>query len=162
MKEDDVFRTKEEELHRLAEEIAGIKSAIKEISAAVDRIERHAKRSFGISPKSGGSRASSRGAEKKLPKEQPLITPNQALQVFDELSEKWDRERPQEVEDRLQNMPIADLKVIAHELGVTFTTKPSKKSFCNGIIGRLNERNMLSKNINVTPSHMKRVQKKEK
>lgn len=51
MSEQDFFRSKEEELQRLTQEIAELKSAMKEMSASLSRIERHVKRSFGIPPK---------------------------------------------------------------------------------------------------------------
>jgi len=155
-----VFRSKEEELQRLTQDIAEIKSSIKEISIAVDRIGRHVKRSFGVLPKPKSSiQTSSKGEKKKHPKKEATITPDQALSIFDELSLSFSNDNPQEVENRLQEMIVPDLKLLAHELGVTFPTKPSKKALCSGIIGRLNERAMLSKNINVTPSQKEQMQK---
>jgi hypothetical protein len=47
-------------------------------------------------------------------------------------------------------MPIPDLKVMAHELGVTFRSKPSRKDLSVGIRGRISESVMLSKNVNTT------------
>ncbi len=163
MTDNNVFRSKEEELRKLTQEIAEIKSSIKAISSAVDRIERHVKRAFGVPSKPQGKKAaSSQKGERKQSKEQPSITPEQALTIFDELSTLWDREKPQEIEGRLRDMTVPDLKLIAHELGITFPTKPSKKSLCAGIIGRLNERAMLSRNVNVTLSQRERMQSDEK
>ncbi len=65
----------------------------------------------------------------------------------------------QEVENKLQKMLSPDLKLMAYELGVTSSTKASKKALHKGIIGRLNERKMLSKNINVTPSQKEQMEK---
>ena len=162
MSEKNVFRSKEEELQRLTQEIAEIKAGIKEISAAVGRIERHVKRSFGIPPKpKRQSKSSADGEKNKQSKDEPSITPEEALSIFDDLSSSFNLENYQEIEKRLQGMIVPDLKLIAHELGVTFSARPSKKALCSGIIGRLNERAMLSKNINVTPSQAEQMKKNE-
>jgi hypothetical protein len=39
---------------------------------------------------------------------------------------------------------------MAHELGVSFSSKPSRKTYTSGIIGRVNESVMLSRNTNLT------------
>ena len=49
------FRDKEEELQRLTQEIADLKSTMKDMASSLTRIERHVKRSFGIPPKSQSS-----------------------------------------------------------------------------------------------------------
>lgn len=158
-----MFRSKEEELQRLTQEIADIKNSIKEISAAVGRIERHVKRSFGVDPKpKRQSKSPGSSKRKKHTKEDATITPEEALSIFDELSSSFGRDNSQEVEKRLHEMIVPDLKLIAHELGVTFSAKPSKNALCSGIIGRLNERAMLSRNVNVTPSQKEQMKKKDK
>lgn len=150
MNDQDVFRNKEEELQRLTQEIAGLKSSMKEIALSLSRIERHVKRSFGIPPKTTKiqNKSSRKTTQKK--REEPTISPEEALKLFDEFSEDWDADNPELVKDKLQEMFLPNLKLIAHELGVTFKSKPSKKKLCEGIMGRLNERAMLSRNVNVT------------
>ncbi len=155
---ENVFRSKEEELQRLIQEISEVKSQLKEISSSVGRIERHVKRSFGIPPKPKATKIFLSKGNRKQDKEKPSISPEQSLKIFDELSAIWDREKPQAVEERLQEMSIPDLKIIAQELGITFPSKPSKKLLFSGIIGRLNETAMLSKNINNTPSLREQMQ----
>ena len=59
-------------------------------------------------------------------------------------------------------MTVPDLKMMTHELGVAFPAKPSKKALFSGIIGRLNEREMLSKNVNISLSQKEQMQKNEK
>jgi hypothetical protein len=152
MSNNSFFRSKEEELKKLVQEISDLKSTMKEMSSSLTRIEKHVKRSFGIPPKSKaagpGSRPSQTGAERK--KEEPTITPEEALKLFDKLSEKWMGQDSSEIENELQDMIVPDLKLIAHELGLTFKGKPSKKTLCGGILSRLNERAMLSRNVNIT------------
>ncbi len=151
MSEQNFFRNKEEELHRLTQEIADLKSTMKEMSAALSRIERHVKRSFGISPKTKSSpknNIAQTTTERK--KEEATITPEEALKLFDGFSENWGTGNASLIKGKLQEMTLPNLKLMAHELGVTFKGKPSKKTLCEGIIGRLNERAMLSRNVNVT------------
>lgn len=151
MSEQSFFRNKEEELERLTQEIATLKSTMKEMASSLSRIERHVKRSFGIPPKSKSSvKNEPRENSTVRKKEEPTITPEQALKIFDELSENWDDEKPPIIEQKLQEMTIPNLKLMAHELGITFKGKPSKKTLCVGIIGRLNERAMLSRNVNIS------------
>ena len=158
MSEKNVFRSKEEELQRLTQEIEEIKTSIREISAAVVRIEKHVRRSFGV-PRKPSARTTSPAEkkEKKHTKDEPTITPNQALSLFDELSVSSDGISNPEVERRLEKMTVPNLLLVAKELGVTFATKPSKRSLCSGIVGRLKERAMLSKNINASLSQKEQM-----
>ncbi len=160
MSEQSVFRNKEEELQRLTQEIADLKSTMKEISSSVTRIERHVKRSFGIPPKKKSSvspKVKRKNTEQK--KEVPTITEEDALKLFDELSESWNAHEPSLVEGQLKKMILPNLKLIAHELGLTFKGKPSKKTLCTGIMRRLNERSMLSRNVNIVSPKSKNENK---
>ena len=151
MSNGNAFRSKEQELERLVQEIADVKCAVREISVAVGRIERHVRRAFEI-PKPSREKASKEknleGVETRG--EAPTISPEEALKIFDDLSVLYGEGRGTVAEDMLQKMSIPDLRLLARELGVTFRSRPSKKSLCSGIIGRLNEKAMLSKNVNVT------------
>lgn len=151
MSEQNFFRNKEEELQRLTQEIADLKATMKDMASSLTRIERHVKRSFGVPSKSKSSeKTKPRQKSTERKKEEPTITAEDALKLFDELSESWDRQETTLIEGRLQEMTIPNLKLIAHELGLTFKGKPSKKTLCTGIMGRLNERSMLSRNVNIT------------
>ena len=163
MRETSIFRSKEEELQRLIQEIADIKSTLKDVSSTIGRIERHVKRSFGVVDRPKRSKNST-GSEKiaRRSKALPTITPERALTLFDELSVISHKEGYQEIEKKLQSMTVPDLKLMAYELGIAFPARPSKKALFLGIIGRLNEREMLSKNINITSSQKEQMQKNEK
>lgn len=151
MSQDNTFRSKEQELERLTNEIASIKEAINEISAALGKIERHVKRSFGVPPKPNSvSNSRSKKKEPKSSRKEPTITPEEALNIFDGLASHWDGGNQSEVVNKLQEMIVPNLEILAHELGLTFKSKPSRKVLCAGIMGRLNERSMLSKNVNIT------------
>jgi len=151
MSERDQFRTTNEELTKLLNEISDIKSTLKEIGGAVFRIERHVKRSFGLTtPASTPKSANSKPKPRQTELEKPSISPEEALRLFDKLAEEWGKTGSEEVEKRLSAMSIPDLKLMAYELGVTFSSKPSRRPLVSGILGRLNERALLSKNVNVT------------
>jgi hypothetical protein len=71
----------------------------------------------------------------------------------------WKGGTPGRVDARLQEMPVHDLKLMAHELGLSFASKPSRKSLMSAVIGRINESVMLSRNTNVTPSRTEQMRK---
>jgi hypothetical protein len=147
MSSDNFFRTPEEELVRLNGELSEIRDVMRDISARLSQIERHVKRAFGVraSPKATpSSKAKEPGPDK------PSISPEKALELFRELTELSRSAGSPAVEDRLERMSIADLKVMAHELGVSFPSKPTRKSLHAGIRGRISESVMLSQNRNVT------------
>lgn len=151
MSEQEFFRNKEEELERLTQEIADLKSTMKEMAASLARIEKHVKRSFGIAPKNKPSvKGKSTNSNLTKKKEEPTITPEEALSIFDDLAKIGDDNKLARIEGKLREMSSANLRLIAHELGITFKSKPSKKTLCSGIMGRLKERSMLSKNLNIT------------
>jgi hypothetical protein len=83
---------------------------------------------------------------------QPTISAEQAIAVFDGWVRTWKERAPGRVDARLQEMPLPDLKLIAHELGLAFASKPSRKALASGIIGRINVSLMLSQNTNLTSS----------
>ena len=150
MSENKPFRSKEEELERLTREIAELKDAARQISNALGKIERHVMRSFGVEKKKKSEKNPRPRSPEKGEDETPSITPSEALQLFDKLSSPEMRSKPVEIERRLLSLSHPDLKLVAHELGLTFKSKPSKKTLCEGVIRRLNERSMLSRNLNTT------------
>jgi hypothetical protein len=79
------------------------------------------------------------------------MSAEEAISTFDGLVRAWKEESPERVESRLQKIGTPDLKLIAHELGLSFTSKPSRKVLTAGIVGRINESIMLSRNTNLTP-----------
>ena len=122
---------------------------MKEASAALHRIERHVKRVFEIPQQANGGAAKRRVVGSAKPRtEVPTISSGEALTVFDELSALFDGGKAEAAQDRLEQMHVPDLRLVAHELGVTFRSRPSKRTLCSAIIRRINERSMLSKNVN--------------
>ena len=146
MSENNIFRDTNQEVLHLLKELSEMKTVLKETSQKISQIERHVKRAFQIpsKPKEKNKQLTAKGNA------EPTIDGSQALKIFDELSDSWIGEKTDEIKNSLSEMLTPDLKLMAHELGLTFKSKPSKNSLCSSIMGRLNERYMMSKNINVT------------
>ncbi|GEM_PF-1836816 len=148
-----VFREPAQELEHLTGEISELKDLLRDMSKRLGQIERHVNRAFNV-PKTLS--AKKKTTKKSFP-EKATIDAEQALKIFDELASAWNTENSRTVEDKLQSMTVPDLKIIAYELGLTFKGKPSKKALCSGIMGRINERIMLSKNTNITQPKSKKT-----
>ena len=145
------FRNRDEELAHLSRQMADIREALREIAGRVAQIERHVKRSFGVSQLPGqatikGTKRPADGAP-----EQPTMSAGEAMSAFDGLVRTWKEQSPEQVESQLQEMGTADLKLMVRELGLSFASKPSRKALTAGIVGRINESIMLSRNTNLTP-----------
>jgi hypothetical protein len=150
MSDEEIFRTPPQELEVLRKEIAEVKAVLREVAARLVQIERHAKRAFGVpAAKTKGTLAQNAG-QRTLAEEKPTIEASDVMPLFDELTEVWRTHGADKVSGRLEGMPIPDLKLVARELGVTFSSKPSRKLLLSGILGRVNESVMLSRNTNVT------------
>jgi hypothetical protein len=159
MNSDNVFRTREEELARLNSELAEIRGLLRDATSRLGQIERHVKRAFGVkeSPKQPPPKSKEAGGE------QPSISPEEALEQFRELTDLSREKGSTAVEERLGGMSIADLKLMAHELGVSFSSKPSRKKLHAGIRGRISESVMLSPNrTGPAPSAGRQTEAEEK
>jgi hypothetical protein len=143
------FRSRDEELEYLGRQMADIREALREIAGRVNQIERHVKRSFGVSSLPGQAKEPRRVADGTP--ERPTMSAEEAISAFDGLVRVWKEQSPDRVESRLQEMGTADLKLLTNELGLSFASKPSRKTLTAGIIGRINESIMLSRNTNLTP-----------
>jgi hypothetical protein len=145
---DSFFRTRDEELTRLNHELAELKTALREIGERLGQIERHVKRAFGIKEAPRGDKGKPKTKDPDT--EAPSISPDGALVVFRELTELTRDKGSTAAESRLELMSLADLRLLARELGVSFPSKPSRKSLQAGVRGRITESLMLSRNRNVT------------
>jgi len=150
MGDEETFRTPPQELEALRKEITEVKAVLRELAARLGQIERHAKRAFGV-PAAKTKGALAQSALQRTPAEdKPTIEASEVMPLFDELTQVWRAHGADRVSSRLEGMPIPDLKLVARELGVTFSSKPSRKLLVSGILGRVNESVMLSRNTNVT------------
>jgi hypothetical protein len=144
------FRSSEQELEHLSAQLSEVTELLREIGNRVNQIERHVKRSFGIPQPGRGMRRKAERSADSSASDQPTISPEEVRPIFDELIRTWREESPQGAQARLQDMSFPDVKLIAHELGLSFSSKPSRKAVVSGIIGRMNESIMLSRNTNLT------------
>jgi len=150
MSDDSPFRTQSEELQRLEQQIAQAREALREIAARLGQIERHVKRAFGAQKtRAAGPSARARRAPAE-PDAAPTLTQADALKLFDELPAMWARDGRPAVEQRLSQLTLPDLKLLAQELGAPLPRKPSRKSLVSAVVGRVNESVLLSTNRNVT------------
>jgi hypothetical protein len=146
MNSESVFRTREEELARLNSELAEIRGLLRDATSRLGQIERHVKRAFGVRESPKQPTPKSKEAEGEL----PSISPEKALEVFRELTDLSRERGSAAVEERLGQTNIPDLKLMAHELGVSFSSKPSRKNLHAGIRGRVSESVMLSPSRSVS------------
>jgi hypothetical protein len=149
MSEGDVFRSPQEQLEDLLKQIAEMRSLLRNISDRLNQIERHTKRAFGPVSETKKRERSSVGLGSR--EDLPTMSPEEALNLFERLTNLWKEHGRTTVEQKLQELQVPDLKLMTHQLGVSFPSKPSRKALQAGIIGRINESVMLSKNVNVTP-----------
>jgi hypothetical protein len=136
MNDDAVFRTPSEELQKLLGELARISADLREISMRVSQIDRHVRRAFKV-PKMAPN--ADRAMRRPGSRPAPTLSRDAALALFEELTHLA----------RGQGLGAADLKLLAHELGISFQSKPSRKTLRSRVIGRVNESIMLSRNVNV-------------
>jgi hypothetical protein len=150
MSNDSPFRTPTEELQRLEEQIAQAREALREIAARLSQIERHVKRAFGVQKTRAVDPAANARSAPVAPDAAPTLTQAEALKLFDEFPAIWARDGRPAVEQRLSELTLPDLKLLAQELGAPLPRKPSRKSLVSAVVGRVNESVLLSTNRNVT------------
>jgi hypothetical protein len=138
---DSQFRTPEQEVLKLLEECAELRTTLKAISARIGRMEKRVKNAFPTVAAQVRSRKvdSTRSGEAS-------ITPDDALAEFDRivrLAASGDNEQAEKV---LESKSAPDLRVIARELGVSFPkSKPSIKAMREGIFGKVRESILLAR-----------------
>lgn len=147
MTEQDIFRSKEEEAKQVAAEIRELKEIVREVSGKLGRIETRMKRAFPeafvVTPRRRDS----------ILHGTSTLSPQQALQIYDELVESARGGDRENVQRRLNEVDVADLWLMVRELGVSLgKKKPSRKSLTAAIIARINESVMLSRHVSREPS----------
>ncbi len=154
------FRTPVEELVHLQEEISGIRSLIREAIAKLNQIERHVKRAF-PEYKPAKTIPTSK-SDAKVQDEKPTLTRASALELFDTLRQVAQNEGGSAIEKRLSALSLADIRYFSQELGLPSGSKLSRTKLNSGIVGRLNESIMLSRNINISHSRTGSEEQHEK
>jgi hypothetical protein len=138
---DSEFRTPEQEVLKLLEECAELRTTLKTISAQIGRMEKRVKNAF---PTVAAQTRSRKVA--KTGSNEATITPEQALAEFDRVAGLAASGANDDAQKILEGKSAGDLRVIAKELGVSFPkSKPSMKAMREAIFGKVRESVLLSK-----------------
>jgi len=148
---DSDFRTPVEELEHLENELAGIRSLLRDATAKLSQIERHVRRAF---PDAKPVRVATADKPRAHGSEEnkPTLVHETALELFETLRHIAENQSGSAVEKRLSELSVVDIRFLSQELGLPSGSKLSRTKLNTGIVGRLNESILLSKNRNVTQS----------
>jgi hypothetical protein len=140
MNEKHTFRSKEEEVSSLLEELAALRELMRDIAKKLTNIETRTKRAFpGVATK----RAARRGEANGDPN--PTLSAQDALALYDQVVQLAKSGAHEEATDRVAQQSLPDLVVLLKELGLPLgKSKPSKKRLTNAILGRVKQSVMLS------------------
>jgi hypothetical protein len=140
MNETRAFRSKEEEVSSLLQELATLRELIREIARKLTNIEARTKRAF---PSIATRRAAGRAQAKA--NVTPTISAPDALALYDQVVELAKSGAHDQAMDRLAQQSIPDLVVLSKELGLPIgKSKPSRNRLTKAILGRVKQSRMLS------------------
>jgi len=143
MSQANMFQTPDDVARELAQEIRELKDVLREISRKVGQIETRVKRVFSSAFPAAPTDSGRKQAAK--PDEEPTLSPEGALQVYDELVGLAKAGSRDQVQQRLESFGLPDLALLCRELGVSLRKKkPSRTALVNGVLGRVSESVMLS------------------
>jgi hypothetical protein len=138
------FKTPDEEVEQLLEECQKLRATLGEISNQVSRMEKRVKRAFPESAKRVNERLRVQSARRSDTSASSL-NHDQALAEFDKAVQLAGKD-PAGAEKFLLEKRLADLVVIAREVGVSFgQSKPSFKVIKDALYGRIRESLLLSR-----------------
>ena len=142
MSEPNLFNSPTEEVKRLVEEVREAKETLRDVARALNQIETRMRRSFpSLFPKEVA-----RSKPTESLSEQPTLTPEQAMQVYEELVGDAKKGEQQKVQNRLAQLAQADLNLLRRELGASIgKKKASRKVLESAILGRIRESVLLTK-----------------
>ena len=135
------FRTNEEEVLKPLEECTELRRTLKTISSQLTRIEGRVKRAFPVAAQRQADRKAvqSRGTQSALSRDQ-------ALAEFDRVVKVAAEGRSDEAERILAGWALADLVLIAKEVGVAFpSSKPSARVARDAVAGKVRESVLLTR-----------------
>jgi len=147
---DSGFRTPVEELKHLENELAGIRSLLREATTKLAQIERHVWRAFPTAKSTKGAIPGKSQARRQ--EDKPSLVHETALELFETLRRIAQSEGGSAVEKSLSELSMADLRFLSQELGLPSGSKLSRAKLNSGISGRLNESILLARNVNITLS----------
>lgn len=138
MNEAPQFRTGDEEVSKLLQEVSELRQTLKAISGQLGRMENRIRLAF---PKISAQRPARR------PKtDVPSLSSEQASLKFESLVQLASDRRTVDAERELEDLSGADLQQIARQIGASFpSTKPSVKALREGILGKIREAVLLGR-----------------
>jgi hypothetical protein len=143
MNEGNMFNSPQDVARELAQEIREFKEVLRDISRKLGQIETRARRAFPSAFPPAERRKS--GKEMATVAEQPTLSPEEALRVYDEMVQLAKANSRDQVQQRLESMALPDLALLCRELGVSLgKRKPSSPALIAGIVGRVSESVMMS------------------
>jgi hypothetical protein len=141
------FRSAEEEIVALRNEMLEIKEVLRRISTQMGMIDRRLDRVF---PRPKASPGNAGGTKRKSLEGTPSIDSGEALKIFDNLIFVARTSGLPETSAKLRSMNGPDLKMLAREIGVVFSrSKPSVSEVVESIQNKVRESIMLSTHTTV-------------
>jgi len=138
---DSEFRTREQEVLKLLEECADLRTTLKAISGQIGHMEKRLKNAFPTLAEQARSRKVAITRSTKA-----SITPEEALAEFDRIVGLAASGDNKQAERALESKSAPDLRVIAKELGISFAkSKPTVKAMREGIFGKVRESILLAR-----------------
>jgi hypothetical protein len=124
MSEQPTFRTPDDEVIRLLDEISAMREVLREVSSKLSRLEMRAKRAFPVAAQAHKEKAKAR----KAADSHATIGPEEALRQYDRMVESARSGSYHEAAELLDQMPLPDLTLLHKEIGLSLgKTKPAKK-----------------------------------
>ena len=147
----ELFRTPDEEITQLLEEINGMKQVIRDISGKLGRIEKRLKVSFPSAVTTKVTMAKKKtGASPKV-RQEPSITPEEAKSRYEQWVELEHDQQTAVIQHELSELSLPNLLLTARELGLSLgSKKPSMKVLSGLILNRIRQSAMLTWHSNIT------------
>ena len=125
------FRTTEEEVSRMLDELAVLRELLREISGRLSRLEMRAKRAFPAVVVTRKETKRANNGRNLLPQ----ITAAEALQIYDHVVEEARAGEHKKATDLLEQLPLPDLLLLHKEVGLTRSeSKPSRKAIISSLL----------------------------
>ena len=147
MKENDIFRTPEQEVEHLADEMRTMKESLRAISSQLARIERRVKNVFPALSSKGRKQGSGPPSHRR--QTEGGLSEQEALALYEELVSSARNGKMEALNERLKNLSLDNLRQVCYEIGVSLgKDKPSKSRLSDEIRRRINESIMLTYHVN--------------
>jgi hypothetical protein len=130
-----------DDVEALAREMKNLKETLRDVSGKLGRIEKRLRVFFStVFPHS-----KPRARAERLENSPASMTPDQVLNVYNDLINLARSDRPTQVEDKLNSLTLGDLALLVKELGAPMGSKPTRTLLVKSVLGRLKQSIMLSR-----------------